>query len=138
MIDGISQLFNAVGSLLFVVNIFIPVSVQQRLNLSLELLSSVEFLYRETDNGAPHLHCHGVVFGQTHLIFKQNDRSKLAQVVFDVKPVFLAFDDGVAPRHRYVVYPDFGFVAATQLELLLLRRYCQHVNIARGILVKRH
>lgn len=141
LIDGISQLFNAVGSLLFViivVDLFIPVSVQQRFNLSLELLASVKFLNRETDNSTPHLHCHGVVFGQAHLVFEQNDRSKLAQVVLDVKSIFLAFDDCVAPRYRDVVDPHFGLVAATQLKLLLCGRDRQHVDIARGILVERH
>lgn len=75
---------------------------------------------------------------QPQLLFQQDDRAELRSVVLNVEAVMLAFDDSVTATNTDVVDSHLTLVSATQLELGLLGRHREQVNVPRRVLVQRH
>jgi hypothetical protein len=71
-------------------------------------------------------------------VFHEDNGAELAEVVFNIESVLATLDDRVDARDGDVVDPDFALVTSAQLELLLLRGNCEHVNVARSVFVERH
>ena len=79
-----------------------------------------------------------MILGKSQMIFKKDYRSELRGVVLYVESIFPTLDDGVTSRNRYIVDAHFRLMTSTQLKLLLGRCHCEHVDVARSVLVKRH
>jgi len=79
-----------------------------------------------------------VVGLESQLVLEQNDSAKLGGVVFNIEAVGLTLNNGVAPTHTDVVNSHLTFVAATKLELALLRSNSEQMDIPGRILVERH
>lgn len=79
-----------------------------------------------------------MLFGQAHFIFQEHNCAELTEVVLDVEAIFLALDDCVATADRDVIYANFGFVATSQFKFCLFLCDCEHVDIARRVLVEWH
>lgn len=63
----------------------------------------MDVLDSERDNSSAHLNRHGVRGFKSQLVLKKDDCSKLTRVVFDVKSVGLALNDGMASTDTNVI-----------------------------------
>jgi len=84
------------------------------------------------------LHSHGVVFSQAQVVFEENNRAELADVVFDVESIFATLDDGVAARDGNIIDADLALVTPAEFELIFLVGNRKHVDISRSIFVEWH
>ena len=92
----------------------------------------------EADDCSANLHRHCMLSFQPKLLFQQDDGSKLWRVVFDVKAIVLTFNDCVTSAHTDIINSDLTLMTSTKLELRLLWRYRQKMDVSRSVLVKRH
>ena len=75
---------------------------------------------------------------QPQLVLEEDDGAEFGGVVFDVEPVYLAFNNGMAPTDRDVVYPNLTLVTTSKLELGLLWRHRKQMDVSRSVLVEGH
>lgn len=139
-LQGVAQVFLILRQLGVLEGLLRLVLLLEHLrNLVLKLvLLGLHVLDCERYHGATDLDRHGVVGLQSQLVLEQDDGAELGGVVLNVEAVALALNDGVAATHTDVVDAHLAFMTATQLEFGLLVRYCQQVNVSRGVLVQRH
>jgi len=76
-----------------------------------------------------------VVLSESQCVLEEHNGSKFRKVVFDIKAVLTALNNGVTPRHRNVVDAHFAFVATAQFELGFLLGDREQMDVTRGILV---
>lgn len=75
---------------------------------------------------------------QSQLVLEEDDRAELGRVVFNVEPILFTLDNGVAPTHTDIVDSNLTLVSSSQLELSLLVRNRQQMDVSRCVLVQRH
>jgi hypothetical protein len=108
-------------------------------NIALELVTlRLHIFDGEANDCAAYLHCHRVLRLQPQLLLQQDDCSELGSIVLNVEAVMLALDDSVTATHTDVIDTHLALVSAAQLELGLLRRHCEQVNVSGRVLVERH
>lgn len=110
--------------------------VHSRLVISLLLLldstaQSGNHLHHEWAHGPPDLEYLGFVpLELNSRISIQDQSTKLGPVISDINSIWFVINDGVAPWHRYIIYPDFRVVTPAHFESGLALLECQHMHSA--------
>lgn len=100
-------------------------------NIALQLVTlRLHVLDRETDHRAAYLHCHSVLGLQPKLLLQQDDGAELGSIVLNVKTIMFALDDSVTAANTNIVNSYLTLMTTSKLELGLLRRHGQQVNVS--------
>jgi len=76
-----------------------------------------------------------VVGQQLGPLFEEDYGSKLGNVVFYIESIVLVLYDGVAPRHRNIVYSEIGFMASSHFEAVFEWSWFDNMDNPAGVLL---